>query len=176
MSAIKKSSVIIKDPSPMSKKRMEVEFLIPFINATINTMKVQASLEVKSLPPALKTSSSQDVDILGIISLISRIYEGSISLCFPKATFVAICNRLFAENHTEINSEIEDAAGELLNMIFGAAKGHLNTKYDYQIPKALPAVISGQNLKLKQSKGPTIVLPFTSDFGPFHLEIEVVEK
>ena len=61
-------------------------------------------------------------------------------------------------------------------MIFGAAKGQLNSQYDYQILKALPAVISGQKLKLKQSKGPTIVLPFTSSVGSFHLEIEVVDK
>lgn len=176
MSAIRKSSVIIKDQKTVGKKKLDVAFLNPFINATINTMKIQASVDVASQPPVLKTDFKQNVDIIGVISLVSNIYEGSISLCFPKETFVALCNKLFGESHTEINSEIEDAAGELLNMIFGAAKGQLNTQFDYQILKALPAVISGQRLKLKQSKGPTIVLPFTSSVGSFHLEIEVVDK
>ena len=176
MSAIKKSSIIIKDPTPPTNKKMQAEFLVPFIDATINTLKIQASMDIKSLPLELKTTTQRQVDIIGVISLISRIYEGSISLCFPKQTFIAICNKLFGENHTEINSEIEDAAGELLNMIFGAAKAQLNSKFDYQIPKALPAVISGQKLKLTQSTRSTIVLPFTSEVGDFHLEIEVVVK
>lgn len=177
MSAIKKSSIIIKDSTPPpTNKKMQAEFLVPFIDATINTLKIQASIETKSLPLELKTTTQRQVDIIGVISLISRIYEGSISLCFPKETFIAICNKLFGETHTEINGEIEDAAGELLNMIFGTAKAQLNSKFDYQIPKALPAVISGQRLKLTQSTGPTIVLPFTSEVGDFHLEIEVVVK
>lgn len=176
MSAIKKSSVVIKDSTPPTNKKMQAEFLVPFIDATINTLKIQASIDTKSLPLELKTDSPRQVDIIGVISLISRIYEGSISLCFPKQTFIAICNKLFGENHTEINGEIEDAAGELLNMIFGSAKAQLNAKFDYQIPKALPTVISGQRLKLTQSTGPTIVLPFASEVGDFHLEIEVVAK
>jgi chemotaxis protein CheX len=155
---------------------IDVEFLIPFIDATINAMRVQASLDIKSQPPVLKTDFSQTVDIIGVVSLVSRVYEGSISLCFPKETFIAICNKLFGESHTEISSEIEDAAGELLNMVFGAAKAHLNAKYNYQIPRALPAIISGQRLKLTQTFGPTIVLPFTSELGSFHLEIEVISK
>lgn len=175
--AFKRTAIGTKDASAKNyKKKLDAEFLIPFINATINTMKVQASVETTSLPPALKETHPQNIDIIGVISLVSSIYEGSISLCFPKETFIALCNKLFGENHTEINSEIEDAAGELLNMIFGTAKAQLNAQFDYQILKALPAVISGQRLKLKQSKGPTIVLPFSSPVGPFQLEIEVAEK
>lgn len=159
-----------------TSERINADFLNPFIDATINTMRIQAALDVKCQPVILKADFHQTVDILGVVSLVSRVYEGSVSLCFPKDTFIAVCNKLFGENHTEISSEIEDAAGELLNMIFGAAKAHLNAKYNYQIPRALPAIISGQRLKLTQSFGPTIVIPFTSDLGSFHLEIEVISN
>ena len=171
MSAARKTNFQVKN-----SERINADFLNPFIDAAINTMRIQASLEVKNQPPVLKADFHETVDIIGVVSLVSRVYEGSISLCFPKATFIAICNKLFGEKHTEISSEIEDAAGELLNMIFGGAKAHLNAKYNYQIPRALPAIISGQSLKLSQSFGPTIVIPFTSELGSFHLEIEVVTK
>ncbi len=171
MSAARKTNYSIK-----SSEKISVDFLNPFIEATINTLRIQASLKVTNQAPILKDDFQQKVDIIGVISLVSRIYEGSISLCFPKETFVRICNKLFDENHVEISSEIEDAAGELLNMIFGAAKAHLNAKYNYQIPRALPAIISGQQLKLTQSFGPTIVIPFNSELGSFHLEIEVLTK
>jgi chemotaxis protein CheX len=164
------------DSKPTTKRKLDVDFLNPFIDATVHTLNVQAFLKVTCGAPALKTNTDPNVDIIGVISLISNVFEGSISICFPKNTFIAICNKLFGENHTEINSEIEDAAGELLNMIFGSAKGQLNNKYNYQIQKALPTVVSGQKLKLKQSKGPTITLPFQSEAGPFQLEIELVEK
>ncbi len=176
MSVARKSNSAVKDHYRRELKSIDVKFINPFIDSTINTMLIQASLNVISAPPMLKEDFIEDIDIIGVVSLVSKIYEGSISLCFPKQTFINICNKLFGENHTEINSEIEDAAGELLNMIFGSAKAHLNAKYNYQIPRALPAIISGQSLKLTQSFGSTIVIPFASELGSFHIEIEVVAK
>jgi chemotaxis protein CheX len=159
-----------------NKSKVDVNFISPFIQSTINTLSVQANTIATCKSPQIKGSQEFQVDIAGVISLVSDAFVGSISLCFPRATFLKICHNLFGEEHQHINSEIEDAAAELLNMIFGAAKAELNKKQNYQIKKALPTIISGNSLRLKQSMGPTIILPFDSDAGLFHLEIEVVDK
>lgn len=159
-----------------NKKKIDVNFISPFINATLNALKVQAHVEAKGKSPILKENQNFNVDIAGVISLVSDAFVGTISLCFPSQTFLNICSGLFGEDCKEINNEIQDAAGELLNMIFGAAKAEINQKHGYEIKRALPTVIVGNSLKLKQSVGPTIVLPFESTAGSFHLEIEVVDR
>ncbi len=164
------------DGKSASFKKMDADFLNHFIEAAISTFNIQANIKVTNRPPELKKNNELQVDIIGVISLVSANLEGSVSLCFPKETFIKVCNLLFGETHTEISHEIEDAAGELLNMIFGNAKGQLNNKFNCQIQKAIPTIIYGQKLKLKQTKGPTIILPFECEAGNFHLEIEAVEK
>lgn len=170
--------VLFHEQKPESKPapKLDVKFITPFITGTLNALKVQANVEAKNKSPYLKDHQNFDVDIAGVLSLVSDAFVGSISLCFPKMTFLKICEGLFGEPQAEITPDIQDAAGELLNMIFGAAKAELNDKNNYEIKRALPTVIVGNSLKLKQSSGPTIVLPFESEAGSFHLEIEIVDK
>ncbi len=161
-------------PVPKTTK-IDVTFVTPFITGTIHTLKVQVGIEAKSGAPSIKPENYPSGDIIGVVSLISQSFVGSISLCFPKQTFLNICNQLFQEENTEITSEIQDAAGELLNMIYGTAKTEINKNPQNAIQKALPTVIAGKDLKLKQTRGPTIILPFESSAGHFHLEIEATQ-
>jgi chemotaxis protein CheX len=80
-------------------------------------------------------------------------------------------NNMLSENYTEITSDLQDGAGELLNIIFGHAKRVLNTQ-GYEIQKAIPSIIRGQNLEAKHlTSNPVIVLPFLTDKGEFYIEI-----
>lgn len=157
---------------------LDVNFIQPFIDATLNVLSVQANTPAKMTTPYLKTSSSANpsIDIAGVISIVSDVFIGTIALCFPQQTFLKICSGMFGEEHTEISEQIEDAAAEILNMIFGNAKAELNKKNGYGIEKALPTVIRGTALQLNQTTGTTMVLPFSSDAGSFHIEIEVIPK
>ena len=49
----------------------------------------------------------------------------------------------------EITREAEDAAGELLNIIFGQAKGRLAEDRKYVIHEAIPTVIRGSDLSVR---------------------------
>lgn len=160
------------------KSLLDVAFVQPFIDSTVKVLKVQANTGVSMQSPYLKTTEAakQIVDIAGVISITSDVFIGTISLCFSKQTFLNICFQLFGERQDEITKETEDAAGEILNMIFSGAKAELNKKKNYGIQKALPTIIQGTDLSVTQSTGTTMVLPFTSDAGPFHIEIELVTK
>ncbi len=88
----------------------------------------------------------------------------------------ALYNRMFDEENSEINEEIEDAAGEILNIIYGQAKAELNDQKGYQLKKAIPTVLTADKLKIRQQgPGPVVVLPFDSQAGKFHIEIEASE-
>ena len=78
---------------------------------------------------------------------------------------------MLGEEYQEISKDIIDGAGELTNMIFGQAKVTLNQK-GYGIQTAIPSVISGKNHSLSAlTKGPIVVIPFSTEAGPFFIEI-----
>ena len=75
------------------------------------------------------------------------------------------------EEYTEITSDIEDAAAELTNMIFGHFKMKLG-EMGYELEMAIPTVISGKNYFLNhKANKPSFVIPFSSDAGNLFLDI-----
>lgn len=155
-----------------SKPKINTEFINPFLTGTIKVLGVQCSVEAKPGKPVLRSENEGlNYDIAGVIGLTSNVFKGSIAICFPEATFLKIMSNMLGEDYTEINEELEDGAGELLNMIFGQVKIELNEK-NYKIEKAIPTVVRGKELKVKHlTQTPAIILPFESTAGNFHVEI-----
>ncbi len=156
------------------KKKMSVELINPVLGAAVKTLGLQANVEAKAGQPYLKAGqSAYDVGIAGVISLMSEQFHGSIVLCFPGSTFLGIYNSMFDEDNKVITREIEDAAGELLNIIYGQAKVELNDKMGHQLKMAIPKVLTAERLQIRSNgSSPIFVIPFESSAGPFHIEIE----
>jgi len=156
---------------------MDVAFFKPFVEGTLYTLKVQCSVEASAGKPFYKGQEEQkSVEIAGIIGLASKVFAGSIAICFPKNVFLMVMSRMMGEEYTEINDEVRDGASELLNIIYGQAKKVLNEK-GYGIEKAIPTVINGNDLKTHyMTKDKVIVLPFTTDNGDFYIEISAEPK
>lgn len=157
----------------ISKKAIDVEFANPFIEATKVTLETQANTPVKIGKPRLKTEGEAlTFDIAGVISLTSNAFHGSIAICFPAPVFLAIYSAMLGEKHDVITKEIEDAAGEILNIIFGQAKAVLNAKEGYAIQKAIPTIVRGNTLQVHHlTRTVAVVLPFETAAGQFNLEI-----
>jgi chemotaxis protein CheX len=157
------------------KKAVNVEFFNPFVRATQVTLSVQAGVENEAGKPHLKTPEDDaSIGIAGVLNIVSEEFRGAIALCFPTEVFLNVYEAMFDEKHEEVTDEIKDAAGELLNIIFGQAKAELNDKFGFTIQKAIPTVLSGEKLKVHHSSAQsTIVLPFTSSAGEFHIQIQV---
>ncbi len=158
-----------------SKKiaKIDAQFLKPFFVATQEVLRVQAQTELKALKPVLARDFERpDVSIAGVINLNADNFSGSIGLCFDKATFLKIYENMMGEKHEEINTDIQDAAGELLNIIYGQAKRVLIDEKNYKLKPAIPNVLAGEKLKIYyKSRAPVIILPFESTAGKFHIEI-----
>ena len=152
---------------------MEIEFIKPFMSGVLEVMKVQFNCPCKVLAPTPKNKMAipPQIDIAGIIGLRGDKFNGSIALGLPENVFLKLMSNMLGEEYKTISEEVEDGAGEMLNMIFGHAKTILNEK-GYSIEKAIPTVVTGKNLTLKSlpSKN-TLVIPFESEFGLFYLEV-----
>ena len=156
----------------VTKKMLDTDFINPFLNATLNVLKVQAGVEAKAGKIFLKSEEQKSIgDISGVIGLVSDSFNGSVNITFPEKVFLQIVSGMLGEEHTEMSQDIVDAAGEITNMIFGQAKVILNEK-GYGIKTAIPSFVSGKNHSLEAlTKGPIVVVPFESSKGDFFVEI-----
>jgi chemotaxis protein CheX len=88
--------------------------------------------------------------------------------------FLKVYEKMLGEKHDKITEEIEDAAGEILNMIYGHAKTILKER-EIPLEKALPSVMRGENIKIVcNTVSPTIELVFGSEIGEFHMELSLL--
>jgi len=162
-------------PSVGENLNIDFNFIKAFIDTTRLTLKVQCFTEIVPQKPYIKGKGQVPaaIDIAGVIGLTSKHFSGSIALCFPEKTFLSLVGKMLGEEYKEINDEVEDAAGELLNIIFGQAKISLNKK-GYEIEKALPSIFRGQDLKVKHlAPAPTVMLPFAVGDMTFHIEVGI---
>jgi len=154
--------------------KLDAQFLNPFIDGALKTLKIQCSLEATPGKPSLKAvDATYDIAIAGVIGLTSEHFTGTISIGFSKSLFLNLMSNMLGEQFTEINQDLEDGAGELLNIIFGQAKIVLNEK-GYAIQKALPTVVRGEKLMVRHmTPAPVIIIPFTTSSGPMFIEVGV---
>jgi chemotaxis protein CheX len=153
--------------------KIDVSFLNPFINGTLKTLEVQCSIKATAKAPRLKIKDEPAVqfDIAAVIGITSPGFTGSIAICFPEKIFLVLMGNMLGETYTEITKDLEDGVAELLNIIFGQAKKELNEN-GHSIEKAIPTIIRGNGLSVKHlTPRPTILLPFETDKGNFHIEI-----
>lgn len=155
----------------------DVTIITPFVDGTINTLKVQCGIVASPEPGFIvgkgKERPMEAIDIAGIIGITSDQFKGTISIGFPEKTFLLVMGKMLGETYTELTKDLEDGAGELINIIFGSAKRTLNDK-GYTLQKALPSVVRGKNIQVRPlTKLPTMILPFKTECGGFQIVISV---
>lgn len=170
---VKSITEALKAVAGRSLETINVDIVNPFITATQKTLEIQCQTKATPGKPALKSGELEGAAIAGLLSLVSEEFTGSICLCFTEPVFLKIYENMMGEKAQKLTPEIQDAAGELLNIIYGVAKADLNAK-GHTFQKAIPTVLSGDKLHIRHTgRKPVIVLPFTTDAGPFRVEIQL---
>lgn len=153
-------------------RKIDVNFINPFLVATIGVLKIQANVIAKPGQPYKCSPKDRYFgDVSGVIGLISEAFEGAVVFSFPEKTFLEIMSGMLGEKIETLTQELSDGAGELTNIIFGQAKVVLNQQ-GFGIKTAIPTVVTGANHNVQaQTNGPRVALPFESSAGPFTVEI-----
>lgn len=156
---------------------MKVEFINPFLSSTKNVLETMCQISVKANRPSLKKDTYSYGAITGIIGMASSTISGCMVLSFSESCILKIvANMLYEEPKTKIDEDIVDAVGELTNMICGGAKAQL-AKLNHKFDLATPTMISGKGIEIAyHTEAPTIVIPFSTDYGDFVVEANLAEK
>jgi len=154
------------------ENNLEATLLNAVAASTIKTLTDFCQLQPTIGKTFIKGKHEQQMfAVAGIIGLTSPVVSGSILLCFPMSVFAGIMKNMLGETITEIKKENEDAAAELLNMIFGQAKAILN-KRGFSIEMAIPSVLRGGDVQSSYSKVHVVqVVPFSTSIGEFYIEL-----
>lgn len=149
---------------------MDVQYINPFVTATLHVLKTMAHTEVKAGNPFLKKEKLARGDVSGLIGLTGGV-SGTISVSFTERCILAIVGRMFGETLTAMNDEIGDAVGEIANMISGQARQALE-KMGRPLQAAIPSVIMGKGHQITHiTSHPVIAIPFDTDKGGFTIEV-----
>ncbi|MEN6331531.1 MAG: chemotaxis protein CheX [Smithella sp.] len=149
---------------------MDVKFINPFLNGTLEVLEKMASIKPMAGKPYVKTNDTACGDVSGIIGMTGDAV-GSLALSFSEECIIYIANNMLGESHTEMNKEVLDTAGELTNIISGAAR-KLMEKDDLKVFAAIPTIVYGKQHMVRHIvSGPSIVLPFETEKGTFVIDV-----
>ena len=110
--------------------------------------------------------------ISGIIGLAGT-HKGVLAIHLPHHVAKAITSSFLGMDVDEINSDVEDAVGELANMLGGNVKSILSEN-GRDINLSMPTTISGKQYDFQSKKdAESLVIPCRCDAGEFIIELQL---
>jgi len=156
--------------TPKPQPAMRADFINPFITATVRVISTMANINPVAARPRIKHDARTFADVTGVIGLLGEGVEGTMAISFVEPCILRIVSNMLGEEIMDLNQDIEDAVGELTNMISGASRAELETK-GYSFRMAIPSVISRKGHSISMvTRSPVIQIPFETEFGPFFVE------
>jgi len=147
-------------------------FIEALVAGACETLHIQCDLEA-TVGNFRRREEPASGDIAGQVAVESSLIQGSIAVVFPKTTFLAVMGRLVGKECTEIDEEIRDGAGELVNIIYGEAKSRINKSWG-NLAFSLPQILEGgEESLLRELPSPAIVIPITTPAGELFLDVSL---
>ena len=110
--------------------------------------------------------------ITGMIGLAGT-HKGVLAVHFPKKVALEVTSSFLGMDVEEINEDVQDAVGEIANMLGGNLKTILSDR-GKDIQLSLPSTISGDEYNFSpQADVDQIILPFQAPGGIFYVEVEI---
>jgi len=98
--------------------------------------------------------------------------SGMLSLHCPAAVATGITGSFLGMEVTEINDDVKDAVGELVNMLTGGLKEALAAA-GQDIKLAIPTTIAGRSFRIASGSADNrVCVPFTLAEGRFFVEVK----
>lgn len=152
---------------------MDATLINPCIDAALNILGTIAGITARIRPPLAKSTNAAQGEITGVIQLSGEA-KGIFSVSFSRETILAVVSTMFGEPMTEINADIQDAVGEIINMISGRITQSME-QMDRSLIAKLATVVTGKGHLISHIPGqPVIAIPFDTDVGPLTIEFSMV--
>ena len=153
---------------------MNVAFINPFIESTLRSLDMMAGIQAEKVGLELKEDLITTYDVSAIIGLTGET-SGSIIISMPATLACKIASNMLMEEITSMNRNVEDAIGEIGNIVVGDARRSL-IQDGHQLSISIPTVVIGVGHKISRSGDvPCIAIPFSTEFGDFEVNVGLRE-
>ncbi|PIE58474.1 MAG: chemotaxis protein CheX [Desulfobulbus propionicus] len=140
--------------------------------STVEIFTGMVMMEIELTDKIMDSMDPLQESITGMVGLAGT-HKGLLAVHVPKAVATAITGNFLGVEVDEINEDVEDAIGEIANMLGGNLKSILSDK-GKDIKLSLPSTISGESYNFKsQADVETLVLEFKTSVGKFYVDVEL---
>lgn len=153
---------------------MKAEYVNPFITSTSEVFKTMVGIEPERGELYVKSSEQLPYDISGIIGLAGQA-SGFVVISMSESLAFKVLENFLGETKTEMDEDVMDAIGEILNMIAGGAK-QIFSKKGIRFKISIPNVVVGKDHRVgKQKNVQSIGMTFKVGEDKFVIEVSLNE-
>lgn len=155
---------------------MKVEFISPFVNATVKVLETEIgrAVPVEKGQLTIESSSYTGQDVTVLIGVIGAV-QGIVMYGMSERTAKNIVSTLLNERIVIFNEMVESAIAEMGNVITGIASAELE-KAGYASTLAPPTVISGRGVVISTINIKRLQIPLETEFGRIELGVALREN
>lgn len=147
----------------------EVEIAKHFVQATTNILTTMAGMTASPGKPFVKKDQEAHGDISAIIG-VTGPKNGTIAVSFPVDSATALVMGMLGDDIVDMEQDMQDAVGELANMISGQARASL-AEEGLVLQGSTPSVVVGKGHTIHHvTKASVMVIPFSTVGGDFTVE------
>jgi chemotaxis protein CheX len=147
---------------------MNVAYINPFLASTVSVFDTMLNCKLQRGAPYLKNCVQPQHEVSGVIGLSGKA-QGTVVVSLSRETALNVAEALLQERPAELNRDVTDAIGEIVNMIAGGGKGALE---QLELSMSLPTVITGKGHCIDFPRKVTpVCIPFSSDWGEISVEV-----
>jgi chemotaxis protein CheX len=152
-------------------KELFVELAQSITDATQEIFSSMIMLEVNPGTPFSREQGMINSSISGIIGLAGSL-KGLLAIHLPNKTATAVTSAFLGMDVEEIDDDVQDAIGELANMLAGSLKTALDPSGS-EIKLSMPSTVHGEEYSIDCIADAEIVsVPFTFNGDQFVVELQ----
>lgn len=142
------------------------------IESTIEIFTSMVMMEVSVAGDPLQKLAPLKKSITGMVGL-AGVYKGVLAIHLPKQVALDVTSSFLGMDVEDINDDVQDAIGEIANMLGGNLKTILSDR-GKDIHLSLPSTIYGDEYAFtSQADADQVILPFQAPAGTFYVEVEL---
>ncbi len=150
------------------------ELVDKIIDATIEIFTGMVMMEIEPQEERREELGKLRNSITGMVGLAGT-HRGVLAVHIPNNVAQAITSSFLGMDVTEMNEDVQDAIGEIGNMLGGSLKTILSDK-GKDIQLSLPSTISGEEYSFtSQADSDHFIIPFKAPDGIFFVEVEIAK-
>lgn len=152
----------VADASDLNEEQL-VSYVI---NATKDVFGTMVMMELEDSYPLKEPVTKFHCSVTGMVGLAGT-YTGILSIHCPQSLAMRITSNMLGMEVDEIGEDVNDALGEIANMLGGSVKQVLS-KGGLDINLSIPTVISGEEYTVNaMSENDCIIVPFETEGEQF---------